>query len=106
MTSKEFVRNFYLEKANLLNLCFEDSNAYDVAKLISNLQLDPQKEEILKQILDGVLRDAFYSILLGLDGAAQIGETQETYKIEDEGGNELTGGEIESHAWEYFHNIR
>lgn len=49
MTSKEFVRNFYLEKANLLNLCFEDSNAYDVAKLISNLQLDPQKKKYLNK---------------------------------------------------------
>lgn len=54
--------------------------------------------------MNGVLRDAFYTTLLGLDGEAQIGERQETFKIEDENGNELTGGEIESYAWEYFHN--
>ena len=41
---------------------------------------------------------------MGLEGEAQIGERQESYKIEDENGNELTGGEIESYAWEYFHN--
>jgi hypothetical protein len=56
--------------------------------------------------LDAVLRDAFYTVLLGLDGEAQIGGHQETYEITDENGNILTGGEIESYAWEYFHNRR
>lgn len=104
MTPKDFVRNFYIEKKNLLDLCFGNSNDYEVAKLISDLQLDIEKKEILRQILNGVLRDAFYSTLLGLDGAAQIGEVLEPYKIEDKDGNELTGGEIESFAYEYFHD--
>jgi hypothetical protein len=71
---------------------------------MADLQLDEQKTEKLRQILSGVLRDVFYATLLGLSGEAQIGERQETYKIEDENGNELAGGEIESYAWEYFHN--
>jgi len=104
MTSEDFVRNFYIEKKNILELCFGNNDNYDVTQLISDLQLDIQKKETLKQILNYVLRDAFYSTLLGLDGAAQIGEVQEPYKIEDEDGNELGGGEIESFAYDYFHD--
>ena len=54
--------------------------------------------------MDGALTDMCYTILLGLDGEANIGGTQEMYKIYDESGSELTGGEIEAYAWEYFHD--
>jgi hypothetical protein len=104
MTSEDFVKNFYLERKSLVDLYLSSSKNSDVSKLIADLQLDEQKTERLRQVLNGVLRDAFYTTLLGLDGEAQIGERQETYKIEDENGNELTGGEIEGFAWEYFHN--
>jgi hypothetical protein len=104
MTPEEFVKNFYLERKSLVDLYLSSDNKTDVSKLVSELQLDEQKTEKFRQILNGVLRDAFYTTLLGLDGEAQIGVSQETYKIEDENGNELTGGEIEGYAWEYFHN--
>lgn len=104
MTPEEFAKNFYLERKSLVDLYLNSDSDSDVSKLINDLKLDEQKTEKIRQILSGVLRDAFYTTLLGLDGEAQIGERQETYKIEDENGNELTGGEIESYAWEYFHN--
>lgn len=104
MTPEEFAKNFYLERKSLVDLYLSSDSEIDVSKLIADLQLDEQKTEKIRQILNGVLRDAFYTTLLGLDGEAQIGERQETYKIEDENGNEITGGEIESYAWEYFHN--
>jgi hypothetical protein len=56
--------------------------------------------------LNSVLGDAFYKTLLGLDGEAQIGGRQENFRIEDENGEVLTGGEIEVFAHEYFHNNR
>ena len=104
MTREEFVKNFYLERKSLVELYLSFDKETDVSKLIVDLHLDEQKTENIRQILNGVLRDAFYTTLLGLDGAAQIGERQETYKIEDENGNILTGGQIEIFAWEYFHN--
>lgn len=104
MTPEEFVKNFYLERKSFVDLYLSSDNKTDVSKLIADLKLDEEKSEIIRQILNGVLRDAFYKILLGLDGEAQIGKRQETFKIEDENGNELTGGEIEGFAWEYFHN--
>lgn len=104
MTPEEFVKNFYLERKSLVDLYLSSDNDTDVSKLIAELQFDEQKTEKIRQILNAVLRDAFYTTLLGLDGESQIGERQQRYKIEDENGNELTGGEIEGYAWEYFHN--
>ncbi len=104
MTPEEFVKNFYLERKILVDLYLSSDNETDVSKLIADLKLDEEKIEKFRQILNGILRDAFYSTLLGLEGVVQIGGRQETYKIEDENGNGLTGGEIESYAWEYFHN--
>lgn len=43
-----------------------------------------------------MLVDVNYTVLLGLDGEAKIGNQQELYKLIDEEGSELTGGEIES----------
>jgi hypothetical protein len=58
-------------------------------------------------VLDGVLTDAFYTVLLALDGAASLGGRQVTYSLRDEGGREPTGsGEIEAAAWERFHGGR
>jgi hypothetical protein len=103
MTSEEFVKGFYLEKNDLLELYFSSEPTTQVAA-IKSLNLTEEQTAKLKSILDGALTDLAYTVLLGLEGEAQIGGTQEMYKIYDESGNELTGGEIEGYAWEYFHN--
>lgn len=104
MTPEEFVRNFYLEKKNFLESSFSNNKMSEVSRLISDLNLDIEKTEKLRHIMNGVLTDAFYTILLGLDGAASIGENQEAYSITDEEGNQLSDGDIEVYAYEYFHN--
>ena len=83
MTSDEFAKNFYIEKLKFLKSCFEEQ---------------------LKEVIDTLLTDVFYSILLGLDGEHSIGDTQHTYKIYDEEGNLISDcGELEASAYEYFH---
>lgn len=104
MTSEEFVKNFYIERQRLVDTYFDNKEQTDVSKMISSLELDDKKTEIVRKILMATLRDAFYTTLLGLDGEAQIGDRQENYQLADEQGNELSGGQIESFAWEYFHN--
>ena len=47
MTSDEFAKIFYIEKLNFLKSCFEEQ---------------------LKEVIDTLLTDIFYSFLLGLDG--------------------------------------
>ena len=101
MTPREFVDGFAREKRSLLELYLKGPDT-EVARKIAELALPPEKQHILVEIIDGALTDAFYSILLGLDGAASIGGRQVDYQLRDEEGAVLTDGEIEAHAWEAF----
>jgi hypothetical protein len=104
MNAEEFVKAFYEEKQNILNIYINNNPETEVGKLINALNLNDDQEIILNKILDSSLTDVFYSILLGLDGCASIGGIQEMYELKDENGNKLSGeGEIEGYAYEYFH---
>ena len=104
MTAEEFVKAFYMEKKSFIDIYFNKENQTDVSQLIDTLKLDESGNNKLIEIIDAVLRDAFYAVLLGLDGEAQIGGIQENYTILDENNNILKPGEIEAFAWEYYHN--
>ena len=83
MTSDEFAKNFYIEKLNFLKSCFEEQ---------------------LKEVIDTLLTDVFYSVLLGLDGKNPIGNTHQTYKIYDKEGYLISDcGELKASVYEYFH---
>ena len=106
MTSDEFAKNFYIEKLNILKSCFEEQPQYPstVNAKIKEMVLSSTQQEQLKDIIDSLLTDVFYSVLLGLDGESSIGNTQRTYKIHDEEGNLISDcGELEASAYEYFH---
>ena len=103
MTAKEFVKGFWLEKESLIESAFNPNSGLLTTKLINEMQLDSNQEQQLKKLIDTLLTDTFYTILLGLDGEASIGKQQISYKIYDEKGHELTGsGEIEEYAYECF----
>lgn len=101
MTAEDFVKQFYIEKKYLEESAFND-HGLAVARQIALLNLTETQRDGLKQVISSLLTDTFYSILLGLDGAANIGGRQICYKIQDEEGNELSGGDIEAFAYEYF----
>ena len=106
MTSDEFAKNFYLEKLNFLKSCFEEQPKYPSAvnTKIKEMTLDGTQQEQLKEVIDTLLTDVFYSILLGLDGEHSIGDTQQTYKIYDKEGSLISDcGELEASVYEYFH---
>lgn len=104
MTPENFAKEFYKEKKKSIDLYFDFEKRTEVGELIKSLNLDEKGNERIRQIVNGILTDSLYTILLGIDGATVIGENQELYKLLDENGKEITGGEIESEAWEYFHN--
>lgn len=104
MTPENFAKEFYKEKKKSIDLYFDFEEQTEVGELIKSLNLDEKGNERIRQIVNGILTDSFYTILLGIDGATVIGENQELYKLLDENGKEITGGEIEAEAWEYFHN--
>ena len=106
MTSDEFAKNFYIEKLNFLKSCFEEQPKYPSAvnAKIKEMALDSTQQEQLKDVIDTLLTDVFYSVLLGLDGEHSIGNIQQTYKIYDEDNNLISDcGELEASAYEYFH---
>lgn len=107
MTPKEFVELFYNEKTDYLKQCLDENAGMYVSEKIKSLNLSDEQKEIMKKVVDGILTDVYYTILLGLDGCANIGGLQVMYEIHDEAGNLLTGfGEIEAFAYEFFQNKR
>ncbi|WP_323809018.1 hypothetical protein [Chryseobacterium formosus] len=106
MTIEEFVKNFYIEKQNILNSSFDTQSEYIslVSTKIEELNLNEIKNEKFKKIISYLLDDTFYTILLGLDGSASIGDLQEPFKIYDEEDNLISdGGDLEGYAYKYFH---
>jgi hypothetical protein len=104
MTPKDFVEGFFQLKQELLDTYFKSQPDSAVGAQIASLCLSPSQQATLKEILDGALNDALYTVLLGLDGEASIGGVQEAYELYDESGNLLTGGEIEGWAGERFND--
>ncbi|MBU2947952.1 hypothetical protein [Zobellia uliginosa] len=102
MTTEEFVKAFYCEKQDFLKEYLSDNTQTEAGELIKKLKLTANQTEIMGKVLDSAFTDIFYTILLGLDGAASIGGHQEIYELKDENGNKFSG-EIEGFAYEYFH---
>ncbi|QLY78074.1 hypothetical protein [Clostridium intestinale] len=104
MNTKDFVELFHTEKNNMVNLYFSNTYDTEVRSKLNALGLTKEQMEKIQSIIDTVLTEAMYTILLGLDGEASIGNVQQMYKLYDESGCELTSsGEIEQYAYEYFH---
>ena len=106
MTSDEFAKNFYLEKLKFLKSCFEHSPQYPSAvnTKIKEMGLTEIQTDQLKEMIDVLLNDVLYSILLGLDGECPIGNIQQVYSLYNEEGCLICNcGELEASAYEYFH---
>lgn len=103
MTPEEFVQCFVAEKETLLQIYFAPGSETGVGTKLGELGLDAERLLAVREILDAALTDAFYTVLLAIDGAASLGGKQISYKLFDEDEVELTGGEIEAAAWEAFH---
>ena len=106
MTSDEFAKNFYIEKLKFLESSFEQSpqSPSTVNAKIKEMRLTEIQTDQLKEVMDRLLNDVFYSILLGLDGECPIGNIQQVYSLYDEEGNLISDcGELEASAYEYFH---
>ncbi len=106
MTSEEFVKRFYKEKQSYLSDCIaEGEPELLTSSLIKSLKLDENQKVIMSKIVDTILIDTYYSILLGLDGGSSIGGIQESYSIKGEDGEEINDGDIGGYAYEYFQEL-
>ena len=100
MTSEEFVTNFRKEKEYMLNMYFDESGDSYTGKLIKSLIAKGVDKEEIKELLGSVLNEAFYTILMGLDGEASLGDMQMQFSIYDD--NNVLIDDIESYAYDEF----
>lgn len=102
MDAYQFVASWKAEKELYMASLLENGSL--AGEQIRGLALSPEQEVKLWAALNTVLTDVFYTLLLGLDGSAQIGGVQETFKIRDEAGNLISDcGELEAEAYAQFH---
>lgn len=100
MTGEEFVKNCYKEKDNMLKMYFDKALETSVGEKIKSIEEQGISEEEVRSLVDSVLKEAFYSLLLGLEGEASLGTSQEIYKIYDEEDNLIE--DIEGYAFDAF----
>ena len=102
MNTEDFVKGVYQTKEEMIKSYFDNTNNTYVGELIKSLNIDSKQMETLKKIIDGTLTDGFYSLLVGIDGGASIGNNlQQEYKLFDEENNSLTE-DITGFAYDYF----
>lgn len=107
MTSADFVASWRNEKDDLVQTFMGDHTETLASQKIKALGLSDQQAVILRELLEVVLTDTMYTLLLGLDGAASIGGSQHSYKVFDESGTMICGdGLVEIEAYSQFHQRR
>lgn len=100
MSPAEFVMHWRIEKEGLLELFMATGGETLVSQKISSMHLSEQQTSALRDVLNLVLTDTFYTLLLGLDGAASIGGVQHSYRVLDEEGHLICGdGVVEAEAF-------
>lgn len=108
MPADEFAKNLYLGKLKFLKSCFEQQPASPPSTVntkIKTLLLNDSQTEQLKETINTLLDDVFYTISLGLDGECAIGNIQQTYKIYDTQDCLISDcGELEISIGDYFND--
>ena len=103
MTGEEFVRLCFEEKESILREYCSAETESAVGAMVRDLVRAGADQETLHKLLDLVLTENWYRMLLALDGSASLGGEQMTYEVRDEDGNILNEcGELEAAAWEVF----
>lgn len=100
MTAEEFVKNCYKEKENMQKIYFDKEKETYVGDQIKNIVSKGISYEEVKELIDSVMNETIYTMLLGLDGETALGDVQMQYKLFDENDNLIEG--IESSAYDIF----
>ena len=104
MNARDFVTAWRLEKECLMTAFTGSDSTNLVAEQIRALHLSDAQTQQLTTVIDGLLTDTLYTLLLGLDGSTSIGGAQQTYRIYGEDGELISAsGKIEAEAYEAFH---
>ena len=103
MTGEEFVKLCFTEKEVSLKQYFDERCTTEVGRQLNHLLEDGADREALYTLLNLVLNETYYNLLLALDGEASLGGKQMNYKLFDDEMNSLNdSGAIETAAYQYF----
>lgn len=103
MNTKDFVKLCFEEKENSLKQYFDDSYKTEVGKRINTLIKSGANKEELYELINLILKETYYTILLALDGEASLGGKQLNCELLNQDGNVINKcGEIEVEAYKYF----
>lgn len=100
MIAEDFVKNCYKEKQEMLKMYFDKEKETQVGNQIKNIISKGISSDELKKMINSVMNEVFYTMLLGLDGETSLGDVQMQYKVYDKNDNLLDG--IESYAYDAF----
>lgn len=104
INSDKFAKQWKMEKNAFLRECTNEESGSDFAQHISAMHLSDEQKNHFDVAMNSLLTDVFYTLLLGLDGSAAIGDKQQTYKIYDEDNNLISDcGDLEASAYRYFY---
>lgn len=90
------------EDGAMLRVFTDAESTSVVAAQVRAMNLTSAQLEQLRGMVDMLLTDTMYTLLLGLDGEASIGGVQQRYDLRSESGTVISG-KIEEEAWRQFH---
>lgn len=96
MTAEEIVKNCYKEKENMQKIYFDKDKETYVGGQIKNIVSKGILTDEVRDLINSVMNETFYTMLLGLDVETSLGDAQMRYKLFDENDNLIEG--IESSA--------
>jgi len=79
MDAQAFVAGWKHEKTSYIQMLKHGD--LQASQQVAALNLTPTQTEQLWSLLDTVLTDTMYTLLLGLDGAANIGGVQQNFQL-------------------------
>lgn len=100
----DFVNAVKAER-DALALSYATANAGSaVGDLLAEARLSEAQREKILSALEQALTDAFYTMLLALDGGAKLGTTQQSYRLMGEDGMPVSEGDgsLEAAAFDAF----
>ena len=81
MDAKDFVRDVRDTLISMKANYFADGSETYAASVIADMGLTEKQKAQMEVIIGDVITDVAYTILLGIDGAASLGESQQEFQL-------------------------
>lgn len=105
MSTTKFVEACKAERDALLAIYTDPTAQSAVGQHLEVARLTAEQKLEVIAALDAALTDAFYTMLMGLSGAASFGGVQQEYRLTDEGGRPISpsgDADLEAIAYQLF----